>query len=139
MILDVSDDFICSWSDGTLGKTWTGNIQVGENTLLSYTIDNDGCSLTKDILIETECGIFFPNSFTPNDDNQDDAWSPINLGVDIQVLKIFNRWGEIVYESQDNNVNWIAKENPMGVYSFYCLYIENNINKSATGNITLVR
>ena len=54
-----------------------------------------------------ECQLFLPNSFTPNGDGINDIYEiygdcPINE----YQLSIFNRWGQVVFESQDIDQNW---------------------------------
>jgi gliding motility-associated-like protein len=53
--------------------------------------------------------IYVPNSFTPNGDGSNDIFKPIiTAGFDKESyqLLIFNRWGEMVFESYDPNVGW---------------------------------
>ncbi|NUM31891.1 MAG: gliding motility-associated C-terminal domain-containing protein [Bacteroidetes bacterium] len=53
---------------------------------------------------ETACVIFFPNSFSPNDDQLNDIWKPFGKYEFIR-MTIFNRWGEKVYFS-DKSPEW---------------------------------
>lgn len=52
--------------------------------------------------------IYIPNAFTPNNDGINDIL--FVLGNDecckFEVLKIFNRWGEKVFETNDINIGW---------------------------------
>ena len=56
----------------------------------------------------TNCPIYeLPNAFTPNGDNQNDVYHPIGLCfIDRVEFKIFNRWGQLVYETEDPAINW---------------------------------
>ena len=52
---------------------------------------------------------YVPNTFTPDDDNFNQTFKPIfTSGFDPfdYTLYIFNRWGEIIFESHDANVGW---------------------------------
>ncbi|MBR9860313.1 T9SS type B sorting domain-containing protein [bacterium] len=50
---------------------------------------------------------FIPyNVFTPNGDGMNDTYAPEVLGVSEFELKIFNRWGELVFESKDPEIEW---------------------------------
>ncbi|MCG8700239.1 MAG: immunoglobulin domain-containing protein [Bacteroidales bacterium] len=62
-------------------------------------------------------GINFPNAFTPNpegssdglyneNDFSNDVFFPIGEGVDEYRLEIFNKWGMLIFESNDINVGW---------------------------------
>jgi len=47
-----------------------------------------------------------PNTFSPNNDGSNDAFYPRGKGLySIKTLRIFNRWGEIVFEKKDFPVN----------------------------------
>jgi len=70
-----------------------------------------GCTDTNSqvILIEEPLIYYIPNSFTPDNDKFNQTFNPIiTQGIDIYnyQLIIFNRWGEIIFESNDPNVGW---------------------------------
>ncbi|MCP9235647.1 gliding motility-associated C-terminal domain-containing protein [Lewinella sp. JB7] len=56
----------------------------------------------------TNCPIYeLPNAFTPNGDGRNETFQPIALCFVERVdLKIFNRWGQLVFETQDPAINW---------------------------------
>ena len=58
--------------------------------------------------VEADYSFYMPNSFTPNGDGINDYFFPIANKVDVSTFtfKIFNRWGEIVYSSNDVNERW---------------------------------
>jgi gliding motility-associated-like protein len=67
-----------------------------------------------------------PNSFTPNGDGQNDIFTPrINAGVIKVKFEVFNRWGELLYRTEDPSLNWDGKdlnnkEISDGVYYYVC-------------------
>ncbi len=72
-----------------------------------------------------------PNVFTPNGDNYNDLWIPFPFsGVEKVNLKVFNRWGRMVFETNDPHVNWDGKNSatnqncPDGVYFYVCEVFE---------------
>lgn len=70
-----------------------------------------GCRDTAYLTIEVneELIYYVPNSFTPDDDDHNATFQPIfSSGYDPYdyTMYIFNRWGEIVFESHDVNVGW---------------------------------
>ena len=94
----------------------------------------------------TQAEVFIPEGFSPNGDGHNDYF--IIKGADkyIVTLKIFNRWGNLVYESQHYQNNWdgvsnsgllISKELPDGTY-FYIIDF-NNGEKQKIGYITINR
>lgn len=53
-------------------------------------------------------GIYVPNSFTPNNDGKNDYFLPVGSAIDGSdyYLKIFNRWGEMVFETDNPAKGW---------------------------------
>jgi len=50
--------------------------------------------------------IFVPNTFTPNGDGVNDIFIPQGKSIATMVLRIFNRWGEQLFESNDPEIGW---------------------------------
>lgn len=70
-----------------------------------------GCAdtLCKPILIEDAFALYVPNSFTPDGDSYNGVFRPVfPPGYNIQNFQmlIFNRWGELIYESEDPTEGW---------------------------------
>ena len=68
---------------------------------------------------------YVPNSFTPNDDDLNEVWGPMfNSGYDTEGYRLIvaNRWGEIIFETNDINGKWDGTFEGMqcqkGVYSW---------------------
>ena len=86
----------------------------GEDTA-SYPVtlvvtNSDGCtdSITKLVKINGETGVFVPNAFTPDGDNLNEFFAPQGFGVspDGYAFLIFDRWGEIIFESYSPFEGW---------------------------------
>ncbi|MDB4516625.1 PKD domain-containing protein [Crocinitomicaceae bacterium] len=80
-----------------------------------------GCSdqFTLPITLWEEQLFYVPNSFTPNVDGTNETFKPIiTSGFDkgSYNLKIFNRWGEVVFESFDPDIGW---DGTYGVGKYY--------------------
>jgi gliding motility-associated-like protein len=77
-----------------------------------------------------------PNVFTPNGDNVNDLYVSSNLNNVIERvdMKIFNRYGQLVYETNDPAINWNGKYRnsdsnvPSGVYYYLCDVYEPRIS-----------
>lgn len=70
--------------------------------------------------------IFIPSAFTPNSDGLNDKFIIQSPGLKSIAIKIFNRWGEMLYATNSNNgtIEWIPQENcPSGLY-VYLITIE---------------
>jgi gliding motility-associated-like protein len=86
------------------------------------------------------CLLDLPNVFTPNGDDVNDVFFVNGLenysafgGVD---LKVFNRWGNLVYEDSNYQNNWEGKDISGGTY-YYILTLPNtDVHKSALTIIT---
>ncbi len=68
-----------------------------------------GCSDTDDVTIKVVCDnkqVFIPNTFSPNGDGQNDIFYARGKGLDrIISFRVFNRWGELVYERNNIGLN----------------------------------
>lgn len=94
-----------------------------------------------------ECPTTFfwiPNSFTPNYDEKNEEFKPKGLNVFEYRMRIFNRWGEQIFETQDFNKGWpgpdYEENNILEVYAYHITY--RDIDKKAHelyGRITLVK
>jgi gliding motility-associated-like protein len=113
--------------------------------------DTNGCKVIDSVLIKVSpkevkpCGaIFVPNAFSPNGDNIDDIEYVYGGCVQALDFKIFDRWGNMVFETNDPAKGWNGTFNgkPLstGVYDYTLVAVQSN-GKSTDlkGNITLVR
>ncbi len=68
-----------------------------------------GCTMQDRVTVNVICNnanIFIPNSFSPNSDGANDVFYPRGKGLfTIKSLKIFNRWGEMVFERNNFPAN----------------------------------
>jgi gliding motility-associated-like protein len=77
-----------------------------------YTIDiktTSGCLTTDtmDVKIVRQVEVYVPNAFTPNHDGNNDYLRPIPRGiVQVRFFKIFNRWGQLIYQSAAEKPGW---------------------------------
>ncbi|MCF8239583.1 MAG: gliding motility-associated C-terminal domain-containing protein [Saprospiraceae bacterium] len=74
-----------------------------------------------------------PNTFTPNGDNQNDLFKPYPYRFIEQIdLKIFNRWGSLVYETTDPDILWDGRDQSGkdcvdGTYFYVCKVFEQRV------------
>jgi len=88
--------------------------------------------------------VFIPTAFSPNDDHENDVLYVRGEMIKEMTFRVFNRWGELVFESHDTHTGWDGKfkgkKLDPDVYDYYleviCIDDQTNIKK---GNITLLK
>ena len=82
--------------------------------------------------------IYIPTSFTPNGDGMNEVFEPIISGAKSYTMKIYDRWGGIIYKGE--NKSWDGKNTPKGLYSYSIEIIDykNKIDREV-GQVTLVK
>jgi gliding motility-associated-like protein len=106
--------YLIYFGDGdSLLTTSTGPYEHTYDTLGIFTItliawSSDGCPDTTwlTINIEEPTTFFLPNAFTPNGDGKNDFFMPYGINVKQIDFLIFNRWGELIFESHDMSDGW---------------------------------
>ncbi|MCE3226827.1 MAG: hypothetical protein K0S32_1378 [Bacteroidetes bacterium] len=127
---------------------------IGKQTVELVAKNDFGCRDTARAVIETNADIVFPNAFTPAHSDMggfynvlsldNNVFHPYTSGVIKYKLQIFNRWGEMVFESEDVHYGWDGrykgKISPVGVY-IWKAYVELNNGKifDKMGDLTLIR
>ena len=146
-----------SWSPtGSIFRNNYPAITVKPRETTVYTVDvtNAGGCMARDQLRVTvlcnDANVFIPNTFSPNNDGANDVFYPRGRGLfSIKSMKIFNRWGEIVYERNDfmpndANAGWNGtyKGKPLSpdVYVYIVeVMCDNNTVLPLKGNVALLK
>lgn len=86
-------------------------------------ISSDGCETSDEVVVKVMERMAVPNAFTPNGDGRNDTWRvPYLESFPDFELKIFNRYGQVVYQARNQEVNWDGrlngKELPSGSYAY---------------------
>lgn len=96
-------------------------------------LDNE--SLFSNIVCVDNCPLYeLPNVFTPNNDNANDILQPrINRFIASVEFKLYNEWGNLIFQTEDPQLNWDGKHNgdnevPAGTYFYTCKVIENRVS-----------
>lgn len=163
----LMDSAICQGDFITIDATtvnatsyvWTGPVSqstpavtVDSQGVYLITVTNSCGSESGSVTIsfkDCECKIVMPNAFTPNGDQVNDAYGPDFKCDNPKYLsmRIFNRWGEKVFETTDLAGQWDGKfrgtMQPPGVYIYYIEFtgLQNNVEKTVKlmGSVTLIR
>ncbi|MES2558879.1 MAG: gliding motility-associated C-terminal domain-containing protein [Bacteroidota bacterium] len=82
-----------------------------------------------------------PNVFSPNDDGINDCYriEHISLATDCSRLKVYNRWGTLLFDSDENGECWDGKSNGAVVSEGVYFYILTHRSKDYHGTIKLIR
>lgn len=147
-------------TEGNLTYTWlTGDgntysvpdfthtyVDSGEFKVLMTIVNEYGCqdSTEQMITITPKYMIRVPTAFTPNNDGRNDEFRVIGNGVKKFRITIYNRWGSLIYESNDINQSWDGKTNGQpalpGAYVYHTYFMDDNDEVSEqTGSFTLIK
>jgi gliding motility-associated-like protein len=124
------------------------------NTIYTVTAtDSNGCHDTGQVQVIVLCkgaNVFVPNTFSPNGDGSNDVFYVRGKGLArVKSLRIFNRWGEIVFERinfgvNDPSVGWDGtykgKKLSSDTYIYQAdVFCDNSESIRFDGSITLIR
>ncbi|KAA3638582.1 MAG: gliding motility-associated C-terminal domain-containing protein [Bacteroidetes bacterium] len=92
-------------------------------------------SIPSDTICVDNCPFYeLPNTFTPNADNQNDLFKPFPYCFIERVeFKVYNQWGELVFETEDPDLNWDGtnlrgSDVSDGVYYYNCQVYEQRVS-----------
>ena len=112
-------------------------------------VEENGCVASDEvtITIDYEIIIYVPNAFTPNGDGQNDIFIPIISDIDPNQYEfmIFNRWGELIFESQHPSQGWDGYHKgvpaPDGTYVWKvsCKEVSTIEDYQYMGHVTLIK
>jgi gliding motility-associated-like protein len=113
--------------EGSYSYAWNTSenekiIQVSPNNNTSYFVtvtDSCGNAIDEEIKVYVICEVEIPNVFTPDGDGKNDVFQIGNLedhpGSD---LKIYDRWGKLIFKSRNYDNNWDGNILPEGTYYY---------------------
>ncbi len=155
--LPAVDTYNYMWSpSGSLGTPNNRITTASPLTTTTYIIDiidvgefgacvrNDSVTV---YVFESVCGeptIFVPNTFTPNGDGENDEVLVRGGNITSMEFSIFNRWGELVFETTDQSIGWDGNyKGKIGEPAVYVYHLRVRCNEGQNyftkGNITLLR
>ena len=146
--LNASGNGSFFWSgDSTLSCTNCIDPLVSPSTTTTYTVtitDVNGCTAKDVVTVFIEGSLFVPNTFTPDGDGINDMFFAIATEVSEFELLIFNRWGELIWESSDHRIGWDGRYkgtlSQIGTYVWKVRMREfNGTLHDEIGHVNLVR
>lgn len=110
--------------------------------------DSNGCSVSEEVYITVipNYDMFIPNAFSPNGDGENDTWKLFGNIEGLKLMKVFlfDRWGEMVFTSDDPNFEWDGTHNgnvlPPDVFVWRVrLVFYDGYTTTLKGSLTLIR
>lgn len=123
-----------------------------DTTLYTVTGTSGSCTGTATVLVNIKCpDVFVPSAFTPNGDNVNQFFKvefPIGFVVTDFTLMVFDRWGQMVFHTNDQNEGWDGTFNgkPFSTGVFVWMFRGKDrdgrsvsVNRTNSGDVTLIR
>lgn len=152
-VLNGSGGVTYTWSPSSgLSCTNCQNPIASPSVTTTYTLivtDNNGCTgvAVVTIIVDIPCKsgeLFVPSAFSPNGDSKNDILFVRADCYKTFVFRVFDRWGEKVFETQDPSVGWDGKFNgklfstAVFVYHLHVITLDDK-EVDKRGNVTLMR
>jgi len=121
-----------------------------QTTTYLVMVSNNGCTRSDTVVItvvDALCEdpyIFVPNAFTPNNDGENDKLFVRGIYIETLLFRVYNRWGEKVWETTDQNLGWDGtfqgRSCDPAVFDYYIqVSCPGGAEYFKKGNITLIR
>jgi gliding motility-associated-like protein len=145
--LNASGGDLYSWSPSTgLSDTTIANPEATPLVTTTYLLtaySSYGCIATDSLTVNVFPLIDYSDGITPNGDGVNDLWTIAFIELYPEnVVEIYNRWGELLFQVQGYQQDWDGtyngKELPIGTY-YYIIDLKDESIKPFTGPITILR
>jgi gliding motility-associated-like protein len=126
----------------------TPEVQVqGPQWFVLQSISPEGCLATDSVHIDVFYPIYVPNAFSPNNDGVNDAFFVDGVDPRGYRLEIYNRWGDLIFYSEDPAEPWIGNNQQKGsdyfvpddVYLWRLRYELRDGPRLIDGSVTIIR
>ncbi|MFC2176391.1 PKD domain-containing protein, partial [Bacteroidota bacterium] len=141
--------WLYDWGDGSVSLDQNPSHTYSDSgyyNVVQYVTTRFGCEDTAQFVVRVrpEFRFYIPSAFTPNNDKDNDEFFGKGLGIETYVMRIYNRWGELIFTSNDYDVHWDGTMNgrdvQQGVYVYSFDIIDVNGQPHIySGGVTLVR
>jgi gliding motility-associated-like protein len=139
------------WSMGNGAHAITKHVEYTYHDTGTYNViliakNQFGCSdtVSHQVIVKPDHTLYVPNSFTPDDNSVNDFFDIYGTGISKYSIYIFNRWGEMIFESGDLQKSWdgnyLGDDCPKGTYVYKILYEDlTGLKYQKTGRVNLLR
>lgn len=118
-----------------------------ETTTFYATVESgDGCIERDSVEVIVSGDLYVPNAFTPDGDGINDVFKAKGIDIVEFKIEIFNRWGELIFQSESIEEGWNGSSGasdyyaPSGVYPYRIVAVEHTGQLfEVRGNVTLIR
>jgi gliding motility-associated-like protein len=125
-LLEAIGEGTITWEENEVlldGSTTSVLVNPKESMTFTAVAENNGCVNSDDVTVIVDCtSLFIPNSFSPNRDGINDVFLVDGTGIYEFELKIFDRWGELLFFTTDPGDAWTGGFKdyyvPDGVYTY---------------------
>lgn len=122
-------------------------IEPGQYTVMQVVENSYGCKDTAyaSADIRYEYRFWIPNAFTPNSDGLNDVFKPSIMGVDEYTFMVFDRWGELIYQTNNIHAGWNGRykgdpcQEDVYVYRIFFRDLVEYREHQYIGHVSLIR
>tara|TARA_B110000444_G_C18642317_1_gene502073 strand:+ start:81 stop:767 length:687 start_codon:yes stop_codon:yes gene_type:complete len=139
-VVGGNSPFTYLWSD-PFGQTSASAVGLTEDTYTITVTDSIGCNITvSDFVDHIEGCLFIADAITPNTDGYNDEWIVGGL-LDFpeSTVKVYNRYGQLMFSSDSGDVNWDGRYNNqrLPTADYYYVISLNPSDPPITGTVSL--
>jgi len=137
-----------NWNFGDTYNTGAGNTSSQQSPTYTYSVDGHYCitlvvsnqntcfdSVTSCIDIQPDYTLYIPNAFTPDGNHLNSTFAPIGSNIAEFKMYIFNRWGNLIYETNDIFKGWDGSYKNNGTPAEQGVYVYRIITKDKVGQV----
>ncbi len=130
------------WQDGT-----TDTVYVTDEPGIYWVTASNECGVVTDTLTielkECSCNVYIPSAFSPNNDGLNDAFG-IEYNCDFEEfdMRIFDRWGNLVFITNNPDFIWTPEPSSLNVYTYQLRFSSSEVDTGKglkIGKIVLVK
>jgi gliding motility-associated-like protein len=134
---------VAAGGNGPLAYAWSNG--SGQSFIIvpdhaaAYTItvtDACGAAATADVVVTAPCDVVIPNVITPNNDGANDTFVISGIEYLTNHVRIYNRWGQVVFEADNYRNDWTADGVSDGTY-YYEVRVDGH-QDVLTGHLTIL-
>lgn len=146
-ISDITTGYFYSTSEESFTNRFPSDTARYEVCLIAYAPSGCPDTLCREVIVYDDIMIYVPNTFTPDGDEFNQSLMIYANGIDRYnfEFQIYNRWGEVIFESKDSSAGWDGTYNgkPVqdGTYVWKMSIKDPHVDfrKTLTGHINIIR